>query len=194
MYVPKHFEVSDADEIFAFLDANAFGQLVSQQDGELMASHLPFLFAADRQTLLCHLARQNPQWQQLEGQRVMITFQGAHDYISPSWYQSPGVPTWNYQAVHIYGHCRVFDDAAELAAVVDALSKRYESGFETPWEPQYRDAMLKAIIGVEITIDEIQCKYKLTQNRPAADQQGVVDNLEQLGSESLARAMRKTLF
>jgi len=194
MYVPKHFEIADADEIFAFLDANAFGQLLSRQDSEIMGSHLPFLIAADHQRLHCHLARQNPQWQQLEGQRVLITFQGVHDYISPSWYETTGVPTWNYQAVHIYGHCRVFDDAAELADLVEALSNRYESGFEKAWQPQYRDAMLKAIIGVEITIDEVQCKYKLSQNRPAADQQGVVDRLDQLGSQPLANAMRKTLF
>jgi len=194
MYVPKHFEVSDDDEIFAFLDANGFGQLISRQDGEIMASHLPFLLAADRQHLHCHLARQNPQWQQLEGQRLLITFQGAHDYISPSWYETAGVPTWNYQAVHIYGHCRLLDDDAAVAEIVEALSARYESGFETPWQPQYRDAMLKAIIGVEITIDEVQCKYKLSQNRPAADHQGVIDKLDQLGSEPLAKAMRKTLF
>jgi transcriptional regulator len=194
MYVPKHFEVSDADEIFEFVDANAFGQLISRQDGEIVASHLPFLVAANRQQLHCHLARQNPQWQQLEGQRVLITFQGAHDYVSPSWYETAGVPTWNYQAVHVYGRCRVFEEAERLAEVVDALSQRYESTFETPWQPQYRDAMLKAIIGVEITIDEVQCKYKLSQNRPTTDQQGVVDRLDQLGSKSLASAMRKTLF
>ena len=194
MYVPKHFEISDADEIFEFVDANAFGQLISRQDGEIVASHLPFLVAADRQQLHCHLARQNPQWQQLEDQRVLITFQGAHDYISPSWYKTAGVPTWNYQAVHIYGRCRVFEEAGPLAELVDALSQRYESAFETPWQPQYREAMLKAIIGVEIAIDEIQCKYKLSQNRPTADQQGVVDQLDQLGSKSLASVMRKTLF
>jgi transcriptional regulator len=194
MYVPEHFKVSDADEIFQFVDAHAFGQLISRQDGDIMASHLPFLLAADRQHLHCHLARQNPQWQQLEGQRVLVSFQGAHDYISPSWYQSAGVPTWNYQAVHVYGHCRVFEDPESLAEVVEALSRRYESRFEAPWQPQYRDAMLKAIIGVEITIDEVQCKYKLSQNRPAADQPGVVENLERLGSHDLATAMRKTLF
>jgi transcriptional regulator len=135
-----------------------------------------------------------PAWRQLEGQQVLITFQGPHDYVSPSWYQTAGVPTWNYQAVHVYGSCRVFDDAGELAAVVDSLSERYESGFETPWKPQYRDAMLKAIIGVEIEIDEIQCKYKLSQNRSEADQRQVIDQLDNLQSESLAQAMRKTLL
>ncbi len=194
MYLPEHFKISDQDEIFSFLQANAFGQLISLQDNRLTSSHLPFLVATDRRHLQCHLARQNAQWQQLEGQQVLVTFQGPHDYISPSWYQNPGVPTWNYQALHVYGNCRVFDDAGDLAAIVDALSARYESGFESPWKPQYRDAMLKAIIGVEIEIDDIQCKYKLSQNRPAADQQGVIDQLDELGSESLAQAMRNKLL
>jgi len=194
MYLPEHFKVSDQDEIFSFIRANAFGQLVSIDAGRPCVSHLPFLVGDDRGVLHCHLARQNPQWQTLGEQQVLVTFLGPHDYISPSWYQNPGVPTWNYQAVHVYGRCRVFDDAETLAGVVHALSQRYESAFEKPWQPQYRDAMLKAIVGVEIIIDEIEAKYKLSQNRPAADHQGVVDHLDQHGSQALARAMRKTLF
>ncbi len=194
MYVPDHFKVSEEDEIFAFIDSNAFGQLISIDAGRPYASHLPFLIAKDHKIMHCHLARQNPHWQQIVGQQVLITFLGPHDYVSPSWYQNPGVPTWNYQAVHIYGHCRILDTDEAVAEIVEALSARYESGFEKPWQPKYRDAMLKAIIGVEITIDEIQCKYKLSQNRPTADQQSVVEQLDQLGSEPLANAMRKILF
>ena len=194
MYVPEKFKIDDADEIFAFLAANAFGQLVSQHDGRPMVSHLPFLVAADRETLKCHVARQNPQWREIEGQQVLATFLGPHDYISPAWYQGAGVPTWNYQAVHVYGRCRVFDDADELAALVDALSGIYESRFESPWQPRYPDSMLKAIVGIELDIDDIQCKYKLSQNRPAADHQPVIDRLGELGSHSLVDAMRKTLL
>jgi transcriptional regulator len=193
MYVPEHFKISDQREMLSFLDANAFGQLISIEDNRPTASHLPFLIADDLQYLQCHLARQNLQWRQLEEQQVLVIFQGAHDYISPTWYQTAGVPTWNYQALHIYGRCRVFDAPEELTVVVEALSKRYESNFKTPWKPQYRDAMLKAIVGVEIEIEEIQCKYKLSQNRPAADQQGVIDNLDKRGSTALVNAMRKAL-
>lgn len=193
MYVPDHFEVSDQQEIHTFLQSNAFGQLISLEQGRLSASHLPFLLSEDRQSLSCHLARQNPQWRTLENQQVLVTFQGAHDYISPSWYENPGVPTWNYQAVHVYGKCRVFETPAELARMVETLSAYYESEFETPWQPQYREAMLKAIVGIEIEIEEIQCKYKLSQNRPAADHQPVIDRLDDLGSNALADAMRKTL-
>lgn len=194
MYIPGHFSISETEEIFAFLDANAFGQLISLVDQRLTVSHLPFLVSDDRKFLHCHLARQNSHWQSLEEQQVLVTFLGPHDYISPSWYQSPGVPTWNYQALHIYGRCRVFEEPDAIAGIVEALTERYESGFESPWEPQYRDAMLRAIIGVEIEIEELQCKYKLSQNRPAQDQQGVIEKLEELGSESLAQAMRQNLL
>ena len=194
MYIPRHFSISETEEVYAFLDANAFGQLISLVDQRLTVSHLPFLVSDDRKFLHCHLARQNSHWQSLEEQQVLVTFLGPHDYISPSWYRSPGVPTWNYQALHIYGRCRVFEEPDAIAGIVEALSERYESGFESPWEPQYRDAMLRAIIGVEIEIEELQCKYKLSQNRPAQDQQGVIDKLEELGSESLVQAMRQNLL
>ena len=194
MYLPDHFKITEQEEIFSFLEANAFGQLISLHEGRLTSSHLPFLVSAEREKLYCHLARPNAQWQQLESQQVLITFQGPHDYISPSWYQSPGVPTWNYQALHIYGHCRVFDAADELADLVERLSEHFEAAFESPWQPRYRDAMLKAIVGVEIGIDEIQCKYKLSQNRPAADHPGVIDKLEESGAGPLVQAMRKALL
>ena len=194
MYVPKHFNVSEQDEIFSFLDANAFGQLISLADQRLTASHLPFLISDDRKYLHCHLTRQNTHWQTLEDQQVLVTFQGPHDYISPSWYQTPGVPTWNYQALHIYGRCRVFEEPEAVAAVVEALTKRYESGFDSPWKPKYKETMLKAIVGVEIEIEEVQCKYKLSQNRPTQDHQAVIDKLDELGSKSLVNAMRKTLL
>jgi len=194
MHIPEKFAVSDAEEIFAFLEANAFGQLISMHDAKLTVSHLPFMLSADRGRLLCHLARQNPQWQQIENQQVLVTFQGPHDYISPSWYQSAGVPTWNYQAVHVYGRCRAFHGADELGKLVESLASRHEARFESPWQPRYPDSMLKGIVGIELVIEEIQCKYKLSQNRPADDHQGVIDRLDELGSNTLAAEMRKTLL
>ncbi len=193
MYLPDPFRVDDRDALFAFIDAHAFGQLISTHDGRPMASHLPFLVGDDRQRLRCHLARPNPQWRDLDGQQALVTFLGPHDYVSPGWYQTPGVPTWNYQAVHVYGACRVFDGHAELAALVEALAARYEASMPAPWQPRYRDAMLAAIVGVELEIVEVQGKYKLSQNRPAADHRPVIEQLERRGSTALARAMRDAL-
>lgn len=189
MYIPRHFEVTDRDEIFAFIETNAFGQLISTVNGRFYASHLPFLVTQDRSAMICHLAKQNPQHLELEGQEALITLQGAHDYISPSWYASPGVPTWNYEAVHIYGQCRVFHDSVRLKEVVETLANKHEAAFDSPWQPEYGAAMLTAIVGIEIRITDVQCKYKLSQNRSSQDRVQVVEKLKSLGSNRLAEAM-----
>lgn len=193
MYIPKHFEVTDRDVLCAFINENAFGQLVSTVGGRLFSTHMPFLLSDDSTRLIGHVARLNPQHTELDGQEVLITLQGPHDYISPSWYASAGVPTWNYQAVHVYGRGRVFDDTDALRSVVAALTEKYEAAFERPWQPDYKAAMLSAIVGVEVTISEIQGKFKLSQNRPAQDQRQVVTQLKAQGADALAAAMERYL-
>jgi transcriptional regulator len=190
MYIPKHFEVTDNNEVFAFVEANGFGQLVSNSGGRLFATHIPFALSEDKTKLVGHLAKQNPQIEDIEGQEVLVTLQGPHDYISPSWYASPGVPTWNYQAVHIYGRCKCFSEPEVLRELVESLTGMYESQFAAPWQPQYRPSMLGAIVGIEISVSDIQCKYKLSQNRSQQDQQQVIAQLEANGSHQLAEAMR----
>ncbi len=193
MYIPKHFEVTDQDVLFAFINENAFGQLVSTVGGKLFSTHMPFLLSDDSTRVIGHLARLNPQHAELDGQEVLITLQGPHGYISPSWYASAGVPTWNYQAVHVYGRGRVFDDTERLRSVVAALTEKYEAAYERPWQPDYKAAMLSAIVGVEVTISEIQCKFKLSQNRPAQDQRQVITQLKAQGADALAAAMERNV-
>lgn len=193
MYTPQHFEVTDKDKALAFIKANVFGQLISMVNGRLFSSHLPFYLADDGLSLICHVAKKNPQWQGIEDQEVLISFQGPHDYVSPSWYSSPGVPTWNYQVLHVYGRPRLIHDIEKLSDIVAELTRLHESGFDKPWTPEYRDALLNAIVGIEIPIDEIQCKYKLGQNRTEADRRQVSDELESRGSVQLAQAMKDEL-
>ena len=189
MYMPKHFAVTDSVEIFKFVESNTFGQLISSVRGRPFATHMPFVLSDDNKKLIGHISQQNTQHTEIDGQQVLITLQGAHDYISPSWYSAPGVPTWNYQAVHIYGVCRVFSGPDELQGVIEALTHKYESSFPEPWVPKYKKAMLGAIVGLEITIDEVQCKYKLSQNRSIQDQELVAVELEKKGAMELAEAM-----
>jgi transcriptional regulator len=99
------------------------------------------------------------------------------------------VPTWNYQSVHIYGNCHVFEDAARLKQVVDRLTQKFESTFDQPWQPDYKDSMLGGIVGIEVEITEVQCKYKLSQNRSKEDQKRVTKQLQKKGSRELALAM-----
>lgn len=193
MYIPKHFNVTDKEEIFAFIKANSFGQIISLVEAKLFSSHIPFLFSEENQSLLCHVAKNNPQWKYIEGQEVLVTFQGPHDYVSPSQYSSPGVPTWNYQSVHIYGKPKIITDNEKLSSIINELTRIYESSFEKPWKPEYKESMLNAIIGIEINITDIQCKYKLSQNRPENDRLQVIEEHKKRGSIQLSQATKNEL-
>lgn len=192
MYIPKHFEIVDDTEISKFIEANSFGQLVSLHEGAIVSTHLPFLFDAGSRVLVGHLAKENPQWQQLQNQKVLATLQGNHAYISPNWYESAGVPTWNYQAVHIEGIANSFTDLEKLKHVVDTLTEKNESVYLNPWKPDYAASMLRGIVGVEIAITSIRCKFKISQNRSAQDQSRVQEQLALGGHQALADAMNNT--
>jgi transcriptional regulator len=111
-------------------------------------------------------------------------FQGAHAYVSPTWYEGTGVPTWNYTAVHVYGKVRVIHDTAWLQAQVERLSHHYEGDAPNAWIPSYPAKMLEAIVGFEITVESLQAKYKLSQNRNAADQGNVIQALQASDGEN----------
>ncbi len=193
MYIPQAFEITDKKKILACVKANPFGQLVSTVEGRLFSTHLPFIVEKDSQSIICHIAKSNPQWHEIENQEVLVTFQGAHGYISPTWYESPGVPTWNYQAVHIYGQARLIREKEELKNIIEDTTKRFESVLEQPWQPEYKQPLLDLIVGMEISISELQCKFKLSQNRSQNDQINVIKALQQNGEKSLSFAMKKEL-
>jgi transcriptional regulator len=193
MFIPQKFEVTDKEEILSFIKANAFGQLISTVKGRYFSTHIPFLLSGDEHSIICHIAKSNPQWEGIEDQEILVTFQGPHDYVSPSWYKSPGVPTWNYQAAHIYGKPALITQANELEKIVTQLAGIYEAALEPPWKPEYKGSMLKAIVGIKIVISEIQCKYKLSQNRSEVDQNQVIAQLENRGSTQLSQAMKNGL-
>jgi transcriptional regulator len=149
-------------------------------------------------SLVSHMARANPQWQHFaSGREALAVFHGPHSYISPSWYQAEvAVPTWNYATVHAYGVPRVFDDHERVVSFLREIVTVYESGFERPWPgnlpEDYRDKMIQSIVAFEIPITRIEGKFKLGQNRPAADTQGVFDALsrsDDADSRALAELM-----
>jgi transcriptional regulator len=179
MYIPSHFRESDERVLCDFIDAYAFGTLVTIDRGVPSASHLPFLHDREGRTLHAHVARGNPQWQQIEANPdVLVMFQGPHGYVSPTWYAEPGVPTWNYTAVHVYGRARVLDDAVATARHVEQLAARFERGSAAPWVPDYDPRRLLGIVGIEIAIGEIQGKFKLSQNRSKEDRARVAARLQ----------------
>lgn len=189
MCIPSIFEVNHKTELFSFIESHAFGQLISSSKGRLTSSHLPFLLSEDKSKLYAHVAKQNPQYLDLDDQEALVTFSGPHDYISPSWYHSMGVPTWNYQAVHVYGRCTTFRDPEKLSALVNSLTEKYEQSQQKPWQAEFPSAMLAAIVGIEIEISDVQGKYKLSQNRSNKDRTAVIEQLKSKGTSPLAEAM-----
>jgi transcriptional regulator len=184
MYIPSHFRESDERVLAEFIDAYAFGTLVTTERGLPFASHVPFLHDREGRTLHAHVARANPQWQHIASNpEVLVMFQGPHGYVSPTWYANPGVPTWNYTAVHVYGRARALDDAAATGRHVEKLAARFERDSAAPWVPEYDPRMLGGIVGIEIAIGEIQGKFKLSQNRSAEDRARVTARLEARGGD-----------
>lgn len=193
MYVPEAFREDRQQVLHALIRQHSFGTLVTFGNGGLAASHLPFLLDPDRGphgTLLGHLARANPQWADFgEGQEALAVFQGPHAYVSPSWYEtSPSVPTWNYVAVHARGTPHVVTDETALRRILEALVRAYEAASEKPWDmtglpDDYVGWMMGAIVGFEMPISQLEGKLKLSQNRSAADRQGVVEGLRRKQGE-----------
>jgi len=185
MYIPTHFAQTDERTLWDFVDEHAFGTLLTVVDGQPFASHLPFLIDRGARVLQCHVARANPQWQQLAAApRVLAIFAGPHGYVSPTWYAAPNVPTWNYAVVHARGQSRIVDDAEHTRRHVEALAAKFERGNAKPWMPDYDARRLAGIVGVEIRVTQLDGKFKLSQNRSAADRAGVVAALQESGSDN----------
>ncbi|MFK7863531.1 MAG: FMN-binding negative transcriptional regulator [Pseudohongiellaceae bacterium] len=191
MYIPDHFKNDDLEKTFSFLEHNNFGEFITVKESKPSVTHTAFLFEPRSMRLFLHLARANPQWQDLDNKEALLVANGPHGYISPSWYQDAGVPTWNYQAVHVHGKVTVFSDLERLATLVNGLTEFSERGLEKPWQPDYPKSMLRGIVGIEIAIDDIQCKFKLSQNRSRVDQERSVEKLKHYGNHDLASAMLK---
>lgn len=191
MYLPSAFRQDDLAALHAQMQASPFALLTSAGAAGVQASHLPLLLApgeGEFGTLYGHFARANPHWRDLQdGAEALAVFSGPDAYISPSWYAAKAehgkvVPTWNYVAVHARGPVELIEDPERLLQIVSRLSDQHESRRPQPWAVsdaprEYLDAMLRAIVGFALPIRLLEGKWKLGQNRSAADQQGVRDGL-----------------
>ncbi|WP_224392296.1 FMN-binding negative transcriptional regulator [Pseudonocardia sp. ICBG1293] len=198
MYVPAHFAPTDED-VRQLLDRPGAADLVTAGPEGLDATLLPFVHDRGRGSLLGHLARNNDHWTRADGRQGLVIVRGPDSYVSPSWYASTAehgrvVPTWNYVTAHVRGTVVVHDDIAWLEDVVRRLTDLHEAGRAAPWSvddaPEaFVRGQLRAIVGVELRIESVEAKVKLSQNRPAADVDGVVRGLEAAGDPDTARAV-----
>ncbi|OYY60351.1 MAG: hypothetical protein B7Y50_07665 [Hydrogenophilales bacterium 28-61-11] len=195
MYVPEYFKESHPERIAALIEDHSFGMLISAPEGVPFVSHLPFVYERGTGSgkLLGHMARANPQWQHFAANaEALVIFQGPHAYVSPSWYASPGVPTWNYAVVHLRGKVRLIEAESELGALVEQLTQIHETHMPDPWQAHIagprRTKLLNMIVGFEIEITDVQAKFKLSQNRAYEDRQRVMSALGQSDNQT-ARAV-----
>ena len=207
MYLPPHFDERRPEVLQALVRRHPLGLLVTQStDGALAADPIPWLLdveADGSHTLRGHVARANPVWQQARRDTdALVVFQGPQAYVSPSLYPSKAehgkvVPTWNYIMVQARGTLRAIDDPAWVHAFVARLTTRHEAAQAKPWAitdapPDYIDTMTRAIVGIELTLTALTGKWKVSQNRPAADRAGVAGGLRAAGMVSAAESVESS--
>ncbi|WP_433657329.1 FMN-binding negative transcriptional regulator [Nocardia sp. CA-128927] len=200
MYVPAHF-AADEQAMHELLTQHGAADLITATPDGLVATMLPFVYDAGTRTLRGHLARNNDQWRRSVVGEALVIVRGPDAYISPGWYPSKAehgraVPTWNYATAHVYGQLTVHDDPAWVERLVRDLTERHEAGRPQPWSvddapPQFIAGQLRAIVGIELAITRIEAKFKLSQNRLAADIDGVIAGLTADGREDTADAVRR---
>jgi len=201
MYVPEHFSVSEIDSLYGLIRAQPLGMLITNGPDGLDANHLPFeLEVGERAVLHGHVARNNPVWQDVAGgSEVLVVFRAGDAYISPNWFPTKHelhkqVPTWNYKVVHVHGRISIKDDERYVRGVVARLTRTHEASQAKPWKmtdsaPEYIDAMLKAIVGVQVEITRVVGKYKLSQNKDKRDLESAGRELVAKGETAIGTAM-----
>ena len=187
MYTPPFNEVVDESEMREMVAGARVGWLVTADDDATpQATLLPLMW--ERNTVVMHMAKANPHWRQIRPEQpALVIVTGPDAYITPSWYAAKAehgkvVPTWNYTAVHLLGTASVHHEPDWLRTAVSDLTELHEGVRSEPWRitdapDEFIEGQLRAIVGVEVTIDHVEAKAKLSQNRSEADQMGVIDGL-----------------
>lgn len=203
MYVPAHFAESRTEVLHDLIKQHPFGMLVTHGASGLDANHIPFELhpqQGERGVLNAHVARANPVWKDVSaGDQVLVVFRAADAYVSPNWYPSKHefhkqVPTWNYMVAHAYGRVTIRDDERFVRGVVARLTRSHEASQAVPWKmtdssKEDIDAMLKAIVGLEIEITRLVGKVKLSQNKEVRDIHSVGEALKAQGDRVIGDAM-----
>ena len=208
MYIPEHFRPRD-DDVSALLANLDAADLISMTAAGLLATMLPLVYDAPGSrprtgpagSLMGHVARNNRQWREPALGDVLVIARGPDAYVSPAWYATKRehgrvVPTWNYITAHLHGRLVIHDDPAWVEANVRRLTAQHEGDRVEPWSVDdapwaYVEGQLRAIVGLEVLVERIEAKFKLSQNRSAEDVAGVIDAYAALPNEAMAAAVRR---
>ena len=200
MYTPKLYREEDRSKILEFLKKNEFATLVCHDGEKPVASHLLVEVVEESEKLFLngHMSKANPLWKTFERTReVLVIFQGPHTYISPTWYNHVNVPTWNYQAVHVYGTPRLVTEYEEAYQLLKRLVDRHERSGLYKMEtlpPDFVEKEIRGVMAFQIEVTRIEANYKLSQNRSDEDYWNIVTHLEKREdelSQGVAQAMKQ---
>ncbi|MBN9259391.1 MAG: FMN-binding negative transcriptional regulator [Hyphomicrobium sp.] len=200
MYVPEHFKLGDVAEQHALMRAYPFAALITMSDAGYEVTHLPTKLKSEGAlgVVECHVSRANPHWREIaKSGRGLLMYTGPQAYITPGWYPSKAahgkvVPTWNYAVVHAHGTAEIVDDREWLVRHVSELTDQQEAGTATPWATSdapgnYIEVMSRGIVGMRFTIERLEGKAKMSQNREIPDREGVVAGLKARAEEGDAK-------
>lgn len=200
MYIPKYASASDLNFLKNFIQEHSFGALIS--DTGMNANHYPFLLTEDKHKIFLwtHVAKNNPQWQEIKDKECLAIFTGPHAYISPSFYMNElNVPTWNYTAVHAHCSAKIINDPILEKDLMKRMVTFFESRNNTNWTynlpDEFNESLLKAVVWIRLEVLELEGKFKLSQNRDRKDYERVIQSLTGRGSEedkALLRYMELT--
>ncbi len=195
MYLPKHFSESDQNIINEIIHKYDFATVITKTNNDIEISHIPLLLDKTKNKLIGHIARANPIYNLANSGAidVKIIFNGPHGYISNKYYSNPddNVPTWNYVAIHIDGKLSVVDGNESISKILDKQFSVYESN-DINWESSKISKMVNGIVGIQINIENVVAKFKLSQNKSLEDQKLIIASLSDNNPE-LALFMQKYL-
>ncbi|MGB0887673.1 MAG: FMN-binding negative transcriptional regulator [Vicingaceae bacterium] len=188
MYTPKHYKNENINDAIAFIERFNFGVMISTKSDKPIATHLPFVVSKKNNKIILtsHFAKANEQAIDIEEKEILTIFSEPHAYISPKFYdKKQNVPTWNYIAVHTYGKVEIIRDEKNVFLVLEQMISNFDSAYLKQWNDlsfNYKSKMAKGIIAFKITIDEIQFKEKLSQNKTEKERQKIISNFSKSNS------------
>lgn len=185
MYTPKHYNNTNTDEALEFMKRFNFGTIITSEADKPIATHLPFVISKrENQIILTsHFAKANEQATLFETKNILTIFSEPHAYISPKFYdKKQNVPTWNYVSVHAYGTAKIIDAEKDVYGVLEQMIMSFESDYLKQWHQlpaSYKSRMAKGIIAFEITVNELQFKEKLSQNKKESERKRIVEKFSE---------------
>ncbi|GER57901.1 protease synthase and sporulation protein PAI 2 [Patiriisocius marinus] len=188
MFTPNHYKNENIDDAIAFIERFNFGVMISAKSNKPIATHLPFIITKkdDNIVLASHFAKANEQTINIEENIILTIFSEPHAYISPKYYDNKqNVPTWNYIAVHTYGKVEIVEDEKEVFLILEQMISNFDSAYLKQWNDlsyDYKSKMARGIIAFRITIDEIQFKEKLSQNKTEKERKRIISDFSKSNS------------